>query len=613
MSDWVKKITEKLMPANTSRVLVVDPDGLFSYTILQKAFLDAGYAIHSCKTALDVRRVFELELRGVGNKAILVVDFPYAPHPDMRGEVLATSIGYRDLFPYFDAAALKGLSYNALCTLNELKPYETLGYDGTIRFLLENLYHVDLQALDASRTKERFLAALVDVVFHEDGMNAAVRDYLYSEGKVRLAPLGKDIISRESLLSYLQDALEALGAGREGSCNLVEPLLLKALGYLVTRKLLDPRKIIKDRFETLDPRLSPFFFVDQHEESAQRLESLLMQLWATERTIQDVPGEWLDLGPALGEAYFLALSSQNAESPRVVGKVIDSLNVRFQDFVDRCYWQMFSLSGTRRPLVVTRVLEYMRAQPERRKALIVIDGMNTWQWHQIGKALEAEGLMVKTGAVFSFLPSITAWSRQALFRGAKPDLAVGTEVEKRVFFEFWRNRGYIEGEIAYTSFGTTSPIEPSTLSNVEVLGAVSTDLDNLIHGALMGNTQLFQDTKTWITESGIVRLVNDLLAMGFKCYITADHGNIEAHGIGSLSMSSRCLSHSRSKRHVEFASEDTARAYLIAHPAIKAGQRETTIFLRDTSAFTSDPLVVTHGGSHVLEMLVPFGIVGKNG
>ena len=38
MSDWVKKITEKLMPANTSRVLVVDPDGLFSYAILQKAF-----------------------------------------------------------------------------------------------------------------------------------------------------------------------------------------------------------------------------------------------------------------------------------------------------------------------------------------------------------------------------------------------------------------------------------------------------------------------------------------------------------------------------------------------------------------------------------------------
>ena len=183
MSDWVKKITEKLMPANTTRVLVVDPDGLFSYAILQKAFLDAGYAIHSCKTALDVRRVFELELRGAGNKAILVVDFPYAPHPDMRGEVLATSIGYRDLFPYFDAAALKGLSYNALCTLNELKPYETLGYDGTIRFLLENLYHVDLQALDASRTKERFLAALVDVVFHDDGMNAAVRDYLYCRGE----------------------------------------------------------------------------------------------------------------------------------------------------------------------------------------------------------------------------------------------------------------------------------------------------------------------------------------------------------------------------------------------------------------------------------------------
>lgn len=610
MSDWVKKIAEKLMPANTSRVLVVDPDGLFSYVILQKAFSDAGYAIHSCKTALDVRRVFELELREAGNKAILVVEFPYTPHPDMRGEVLVTNIGYRDLFPYFDAAALKGLSYNALCTLNELKPYETLGYDGTIRFLLENLYHVDLQALDVSRTKERFLAALVDVVFHEDGMNAAVRDYLYSEGKVRLAPLGKDIISRESLLSYLADALDALTAGRESACNMVEPLLLKALGYLVTKKLLEPRKISKDRFEALDPRLSALFYIDEHEESAQRLESLLMQLGSMERTIQDVPGEWLDLGPVLGEAYYLALSSNNVDGPRVVSNAIDSLNVRFQDFVDRCYWQMFSLSGTRRPLVVNRVLEYMRAQPERRKALIVIDGMNTWQWHLISKALEAEGLLAKTGAVFSFLPSITAWSRQALFRGAKPDLAVGTEVEKKVFFEYWSSHGYTENEIAYTRFGTLTQLDISDLPNAEVIGAVCTDLDDLMHGALMGNAQLFQDTDTWIRQSEVVSMIREFQARGFRCYITSDHGNIEAHGIGAVSMSSRCLSNSRSKRHIEFTSEDMARVYLASHQETKAGQRDAMVFLRDDSAFCSDSLVVTHGGSHVLEMLVPFGIVG---
>lgn len=610
MSDWVKKITEKLMPANTSRVLVVDPDGLFSYAILQKAFIDAGYAIHSCKTALDVRRVFELELRGAEKKAILVVDFPYVPHPDMRGEVFATNIGYRDLFPYFDAAALKGLSYNALCTLNELKPYETLGYDGTIRFLLENLYHIDLQALDASRTKERFLAALVDVVFHEDGMNAAVREYLYSEGKVRLAPLGKDIFLRESLLSYLQEALEALGAGREGSCNLVEPLLLKALGYLVTRNMLDPRKISKDRFEALDPRLSPFFFVDEHEESAQRLESLLMQLGATERTIQDVPGEWLDLAPALGEAYFLALSSQNADSLRDIPKAIDSLNIRFQDFIDRYYWQMFSLSGTRRPLVVTRVLEYLRAQSERKKALIVIDGMNIWQWHLLSTALEAEAVSVKTGAVFSFLPSITAWSRQALFKGAKPDLTVGTEVEKKVFFDYWSSRGYTESEIAYTRFSTSTQLDISAFQNAEVISAVCTDLDDLMHGALMGNAQLFQDTDTWIRQSEVVSMIRELQARGFRCYITSDHGNIEAHGIGAVSMSSRCLSNSRSKRHIEFTSEDMARAYLASHQETKAAQRDAMVFLRDDSAFCSDSLVVTHGGSHILEMLVPFGIVG---
>lgn len=610
MSDWVRKIAEKLTPANTERVLVVDPDRLFSYEILKKAFLDAGYTIHSCTNDLDVRCRFELELRGGERKTILVADFSYEPRPDMRGDVLATRIGYRDIFPYFDAAALKGLSYNALCTLNELKPYETLGYDGTIRFLLENLYHVDLQALDASRTRERFLAALIEVVFHEDGMNAAVRDYLYAEGKVRLSPLGKDIISRETLLAYLQDAIDAFGAGREGGCAITEPLLLKSLGHLLTQSLLAPRKIGKDRYQALDTRVAPFFYVDEQEESARRLQSILMQFASAERTIQDVPAEWLDLGPMIGEAYSLALSSPRAELLQDVSQAIGSLNGRFQDFLDRSYWQMFSLSGSRRPLVVTRVLDYMRAQPERRKALIVIDGMNVWQWQRIGAALDREGIAVTTGAVFSFLPSITAWSRQAIFRGAKPDLSAGTEVEKKAFSEYWQSRGYAGHEIAYFRFGNSSMPDLAAYRGAEVIGAVCTDLDDIMHGAVLGNAQLLHDTDTWIRESGFVGMIRELRANGYRCYITSDHGNIEARGIGGLPMSSRCLSNSRSKRHIEFTSDENAKAYLAAHPELRAGQRDTTVFLRDASAFCSDPVVVTHGGSHLLEMVAPLGIVG---
>ncbi len=610
MSDWVRKIAEKLTPANTERVLVVDHDRLFSYEILKKAFLDAGYTIHSCTNDLDVRCRFELELRGGERKTILVADFSYEPRPDMLGDVLATRIGYRDIFPYFDAAALKGLSYNALCTLNELKPYETLGYDGTIRFLLENLYHVDLQALDASRTKERFLAALVDVVFHEDGMNAAVRDYLYAEGKARLAPLGRDIMVRETFLAYLQDALDAFGAGQDGGCTITEPLLMKSLGHLLTRNLLAPRKIGKDRYQALDSRVAPFFYVDEQEESTRRLQSILAQFASAERTIQDVPAEWLDLGPMIGEAFSLALASAHDELADEVIRATESLNLRFQDFLDRSYWQMFSLSGSRRPLVVTRVLDYLRAQPERRKALIVIDGMNVWQWQRIAMAMWREGIAATSGAVFSFLPSITAWSRQAIFRGAKPDPAVGTEVEKKVISEYWQGRGYAAHEIAYFRFGNSSMPDLAMYYGAEIIGAVCTDLDDIMHGAVLGNAQLLHDTDTWIRESGFVGMIRELRANGYRCYITSDHGNIQARGIGGLPMSSRCLSNSRSKRHIEFASEELARAYRVAHPEIRTGQRDATVFLRDASAFCGDTVVVTHGGSHLLEMLAPFGIAG---
>jgi hypothetical protein len=106
-------------------------------------------------------------------------------------------------------------------------------------------------------------------------------------------------------------------------------------------------------------------------------------------------------------------------------------------------------------------------------------------------------------------------------------------------------------------------------------------------------------------------MIRDLQEAGYRCYITSDHGNIEARGRGPLSMGARCLSTSRSKRHLEFTSEAMAKAYLASHPELQAGHRDTTIFLRDTSAFTGDPLVVTHGGSHILEMITPFGIVER--
>ncbi len=609
MSDWVKKITDKLMPANTTRVLVVDTDRLFSYDVVKKVFLDQGYILHFCKTSLEARRIFELELRSKSNKSLLIVDFPYVTRPDMNRDVLVAHISYKDIFPYFDSSALKGLSYNALCTLNELKPYEILGYTGTIRFLLENLYHVDLHALDASRTKERFLSVFIEVVFHDDAINTALKEFLYNEGKIQLSGLGKEIISKEGILLYIQEALAAVGQGKESACNLVEPLLIKALGSLLTSKILKPQKVSKILFETIDSRLLPFFYIDEHEESIRRFESLLSHLASVDQTIQDVPGEWLELGTVLGEAFAQALSSHDCSMVERLTSSIDSLNIRFQNFIDKYYWQIFSLSGTRRPLVVSRVLEYLRAQPERKKAFIVIDGMNTWQWNLISKALEAERIATKTNAVFSFLPSITAWSRQALFKGSKPDLSMGTEVEKRLFFEYWTRRGYAEGELAYLRFSTSNRLNYDIVPNTQVAGIVCTDLDEILHGAILGNAQLFQDTKTWINKSSIVALIQELRSKGFRCYITSDHGNIEARGIGSVPMKSRCLSNSRSKRHIEFASEEIAISYLASNPNLKACRRASVVYLSDNSAFCNDPIVVTHGGSHLLEMLVPFGIV----
>ena len=43
------------------------------------------------------------------------------------------------------------------------------------------------------------------------------------------------------------------------------------------------------------------------------------------------------------------------------------------------------------------------------------------------------------------------------------------------------------------------------------------------------------------------------------------------------------------------------------NPNQKYGLRDTSVFLRDQSAFTNEEkVIVTHGGSHLWEVLIPF-------
>lgn len=133
-------------------------------------------------------------------------------------------------------------------------------------------------------------------------------------------------------------------------------------------------------------------------------------------------------------------------------------------------------------------------------------------------------------------------------------------------------------------------------------------MDDIMHGSVLGNEQLMASTLQWIQQSRIVEYIKALRLKGFKIFITTDHGNVEAMGIKNLKIKEKVGALSRGKRHIHFSNETMLANFREQNPGLVCGIKDNSVYLRQENAFTDQNVkVVTHGGSHLWEVLIPFG------
>ncbi|MBK7887723.1 MAG: PglZ domain-containing protein [Bacteroidetes bacterium] len=211
-------------------------------------------------------------------------------------------------------------------------------------------------------------------------------------------------------------------------------------------------------------------------------------------------------------------------------------------------------------------------------------------------------------ASLAYIPTITAWSRQAIFKGDKPDLSADNSKEAKLFEAYWIKQGVQGYQIAYKKFSVNEPLELSDIpQDITTLGLVCNDLDEIMHGSILGNSQLKMSTEQWIAKSNIVEIILSLRSRGFQVYITSDHGNIEAAGLKNLTMKDKVGALSRGKRHLHFTNETLLQSFIDQNPEIEVGKKGLSLYLRKQEAFTTEnSQVITHGGSHIWEVIVPF-------
>ena len=285
---------------------------------------------------------------------------------------------------------------------------------------------------------------------------------------------------------------------------------------------------------------------------------------------------------------------------------INKANTVFLETLQTSYPQTKNSSAVKKPRIVSKILDYINFNYREKKiALIVVDGMALWQYELLKSRLPGTK---HEEVIYSWLPSITQLSRQAIFRGDIPlsDYRQGPTSEEKLWKMYWKDKGCHAFEVAYQH----EKIDLSNIDAVTKLAIVFKDLDDKMHGS-SDYADLLMLTKNWMDRSKIAQVIEDLLSKRFTVFLTSDHGNIQAKGWRGLQGREKLgtnKSGSRSQRHIEYSEKWLFDEFMENNPDLENSvvKEEQALYFKNDLSFSSNELLVTHGGAHLLEVLVPF-------
>jgi hypothetical protein len=220
---------------------------------------------------------------------------------------------------------------------------------------------------------------------------------------------------------------------------------------------------------------------------------------------------------------------------------------------------------------------------------------------------------------------LTSVSRQALFAGMQPrELADSIETtgrEPQLWERFWKDEGLPASAVLYRkSIRENAQLDAllDALADpaVKVAGIVVDTVDKMAHGAFLGKANVAGQIRDWCDTGFADRLFTGLLDAGFQVYVTADHGNVAAVGIGRpqegviVDMAGERVRVYRTEALRAASAQAFPGTASLATPALPPDF--LPLFAADRTAFVpkGEPLVA-HGGLAVEELIVPFVKVSR--
>ncbi len=299
------------------------------------------------------------------------------------------------------------------------------------------------------------------------------------------------------------------------------------------------------------------------------------------------------------------------------------VNEHFGQFVHSRLESLCNLPPTR-PVLAHHIARFLarRAGSGAKVALLVLDGLSLSQWRIVRGELECSipALCISEDACFTMVPSVTNVARQCIYSGELPvffDTTIDrTDLDAKRWKTFWDGALGRPVRSAHLNVrGSNSDF--LAVADVIDIGAAALGItvrmpDEIVHGATMGWRGITEQIGLWARQSFLSNTIKAILEAGYELYLTADHGNLESIGEGSMPQG---VLVERPGQRVRVYRDRT----IFEHTALQLGarsKRAASKMLPPTylplihsgrGAFvTSGQPIVTHGGASLDELVIPF-------
>ena len=657
MSTWRDEIVKRFVPKVARVTAVSDPDGLLRDPGVAQAIEAKGFSIVQFEDSVAFRFDYESRFRAkwdAGQDAELVVVFKPEEYEfeTLPADVLATahrlSFALKDIFPklsYVVVSQLETIYFDALYRAQQQYATSPQDESQTLGFVLRHVFQIEPAVI---KSLPDLLKMLCERHYRKLSIPALLDEYLVTALRqnpdFRNWPLETIVPNAAAFWEFLNERWPIfIRASRGGTMTLQEkPPTLKYPGpELLPFGHDDVRVHIDNLFE--DGLLTPVawdwnqaldqkwirvgLLGNQVENTDLRFEELGKNLLTSCPDKSATPQSWLAFAARYAQARMLwtqISAAKRTALQKQFPELCSYANQQFYAWLVANYGGIFNYPASS-PLMVHHIPGYISHQFKskqcQRAAFILVDGLAIDQWLILKDVLKSQGLNapIEEKALFAWLPSITPISRQAAYSGKVPryfaDTLHRTDRDEAGWRQFWADHALSPAEVAFADVhgnaNDLAKIDDVITPQTRALGVTLFKVDKIMHGMQLGAVGMAGQVRTWGEEGFLCSLLNHLRSLGFDVFISADHGNTEAVGIGTPKEG--VLSDKGGERCRIYSDPAFTKICLTTFPQTlvwdHAGLPDnlTTLLAPHGKAFAAkDTTLLSHGGPSIEEVCVPF-------